>query len=182
MASQVAKTANQASSKVDKKANPDLLKKPKRETPSINLNSFTQEEEAKEEVQEDTKDIQLREPFNEEKLKTVWDQYYELRKSQNASEMELIVLSKPRKLLDDFQVELYLSSPLETSILERAELEFVKYMRINLKNGGFKIKSVIKEVAAKDKLYTDRDKYEFMVKQNPNLKKLKDELGLDFEF
>lgn len=96
--------------------------------------------------------------------------------------MELIVLSKPRKLLDNFLVELYLSSPLETSILERAELEFVKYMRINLKNGGFKIKAVIKEVAAKDKLYTDRDKYEFMVKQNPNLKKLKDELGLDFEF
>lgn len=96
--------------------------------------------------------------------------------------MELLVLSKPWKLLDGFHVELYLSSSLEVNVLERAEQEFVKYIRTALKNGGFKLKAVIKEVEAKDKLYTDRDKFEFMVKQNPNLQKLKDELGLDFEF
>ena len=145
------------------KVKPDLLKKPKRETPSINLNSFNDEEEV-EEVKVDTKDINLREPFDENKLKEIWDQYSELRKSQNASDMELLVLSKPWKLFDDCLVELYLSSPLETSVLERAEQDFVKYMRINLKNGAFKIKAVIKEVEAKDKLYTDRDKFEFKCK------------------
>ncbi len=105
-----------------------------------------------------------------------------MRKGQNASDMELLVLSKTWKLLDDNLVELYLSSSLEVTVLERAEQEFVKFMRTTLKNGAFKIKTVIKEVEAKDKLYTDRDKFEFMVKQNPSLQKLKDELGLDFEF
>jgi len=96
--------------------------------------------------------------------------------------MELLIISKPWKLLDDYQVELYLSNSLEINILERAEQELTQFIRRTLRNGAFKLTAVIKEMEAKDQLYTDRDKFHFMVKENPDLQRLKDELGLDFEF
>ena len=34
----------------------------------------------------------------------------------------------------------------------------------------------------KDKIFTSKDKYDFMVKEQPLLQKLKDKLGLDFEY
>jgi len=33
-----------------------------------------------------------------------------------------------------------------------------------------------------EKLYTNSDKFEYLAKQNPKLKELKDRLGLDYEF
>jgi len=66
--------------------------------------------------------------------------------------------------------------------VERLESELMLYLRKTLKNGQIKLKVTIKEQEAKDKLYTDRDKFEFMVQKNKDLQKLKDILGLDLEF
>ena len=96
--------------------------------------------------------------------------------------METVVLSRPKKLHNQVDIELFLSNTLELGILERMEPELMLYLRKTLKNGDIKLKVTIKEQGAKDKLYTDRDKFEFMVKKNSDLQKLKDLLGLDLEF
>ncbi|MEL7145725.1 MAG: hypothetical protein AAFO69_05120 [Bacteroidota bacterium] len=161
----------------------DLQKKANRETPSINLNSFAEAEKKEESKQPEVQQVQLsNEPFDEQRLKEVWDGFITSRSSTTISDIELIVLKKPWKLLDNYEVELYLNSHVEIPRFEKVEQSLVQYVRRELNNGLFKVKPVIKEAELQDQLYTDRDKYEFMVKKNPHLKDLKDELGLDFEF
>ncbi len=141
---------------------------------------MTEEPEAEEE--KEIEEISDRENFDQEKLDKVCEEYRAQRKAEGASDMELIILNKPLELLENFQLQLVLSNTLELNILERAEAGLVQHLRKTLSNGQIKLKTEITEVEEKDKLYTDRDKFEFMVQKNPDLQKLKDRLGLDFEF
>lgn len=163
---------------------PNLLKKKDRETPSINLNSFEEATRKEETTKEpEIKQDQLaNEPFDEQRLREVWDGFLKSEHAKEISDIELIALKRPWKLQGNYEVELYLNSQVEKPRFEKVEQRFVLYIRRQLNNGLFKINPVIKEAEQKDQLYTDRDKYEFMVKKNPHLKDLKDELGLDFEF
>ncbi len=124
-------------------------------------------------------EIKGEEPFDEEKLEKVWEELKVLRKK---SEMEVGVLSRPKKLHPEHEIELFLSNTIELGILERMEQDIVLYIRKTLNNGKIKLKSTIKEQDVKDKLYTDRDKFAYMIKKNPDLQNLKDILGLDLEF
>ena len=159
-----------------------MRKKTSKETPSINLNALAdigkEENETPTEVQVTYDNV----PFDEEQLQRVWDEFIKIRTEMAVSDIELIILKKPWKLLENNEVELYLNSHLEVPRMEKVEKELVQYVRKQLNNGQFKVKAVVKEAELKDQLYTDRDKYDFMIKKNPHLKDLKDELGLDFEF
>ena len=157
----------------------DKSKQVKKETPSINLSSIHKEEEVEEEEVEEIND---RETFDQEMLNQALKDYVSKRKAEEASEMELLILQKPFTLLEGNQLQLVLSNSLELNILERLEQDVTQYLRKTLKNGLIKIQPQVAEVEEKDKLYTDRDKFQFMVQKNPELQKLKDRLGLDFEF
>ncbi len=75
-----------------------------------------------------------------------------------------------------------LSSSLEISILERLEQGIVQFFRIKLKNSMIQLQKEVSEQEKSKKLYTSKEKYDYMVEQNPALKDLKERLGLDFEF
>lgn len=163
------------------KIDPSLAKPIKKKTPTLSLtDDGTPEEVEKEE--EKVEEINETLEFNQEELNNALSEYIEIRKQQEASDMELLILNKSFELLENFQIKLVLSNSLELNILERAEQELVQFLRKQLQNGKIKLLPEIKEQEAKDKLYTDRDKFQFMVEKNPELQKLKDRLGLDFEF
>ena len=97
--------------------------------------------------------------------------------------MEQLIFNRLLKIKEGFILELQLRSTLEISILERFEHELVNHLRSLLKNDQILIeKVVLEEEEQTRKLYTSADKYEYMVQQNPNLKLLKERLGLDFEY
>ncbi len=75
-----------------------------------------------------------------------------------------------------------LSSSLEISILERLEQGIVQFFRKELKNSLIQLQKEVSEQEKSKKLYTSKEKYDYMVEQNPALKDLKERLGLDFEF
>jgi hypothetical protein len=85
-------------------------------------------------------------------------------------------------LKDDHKVLLTLRSQLEVSILEKFEDELVPFLRNHLQNDHLRLVKQVDEGKTEQKLYTGQDKYHYMVSQNPVLKKLKEDLGLDFEF
>lgn len=96
--------------------------------------------------------------------------------------MELLVLNRPLKKIGDHNVLISLASNLETNILERAEQGIVHYLRSELKNTMLLIEKEVKEQETTKKLYTSKDKFEYMAEQNPMLKEMKERLGLDFEY
>ena len=96
--------------------------------------------------------------------------------------MEQLLLSRPLTKEDENELVIHLSSALEISILERFEHDLITFLREKLSNDFIAIRKEVEENKEKEQLYTSSDKYEYMSKINPKLKKLKERLGLDFEY
>ncbi len=94
----------------------------------------------------------------------------------------MLVLNRAVEKTGDHDVIIHLASSLETSILERLEQSIVQFFRKRLKNSFILLQKDVSEQEKSKKLYTSKEKYDYMVEQNPALKDLKERLGLDFEF
>ena len=70
----------------------------------------------------------------------------------------------------------------DSAILDRIEADLVNFLREALSNDQLVLQKEIREDLKKGKIFTSKDKYDFMVKEQPLLQKLKDKLGLDFEY
>lgn len=131
---------------------------------------------------EENRKEKKKEYFDQEQLEEVWKEFRELRINNGAGDMEQLLLSRELKIENENELIIFLNSALEISILERFEHELVIFLREKLQNDFINIEKEVKEEEQKEKLYTSSDKYDYMAKQNPNLKKLKERLGLDFDY
>lgn len=96
--------------------------------------------------------------------------------------MEQLVLNRAVRKVGENNVMISLASPLETNILERAEQDIILFLRTKLENAAILMEKEVKEQETSKKLYTSKDKFEYMAEQNPALKEMKERLGLDFEY
>lgn len=154
---------------------PSTSDKPK-ETPSI-----FGKKKAKEQSEDTTPIAEKRETsFSDEDLQKVWKGFADQK--TNAGDTERLVLSKSVKKGEGHSVIIMLGSQLEVSFLDKFDTELVQYFRAELDNDHVVIRTEIAEIAEEKKLYTSTDIFDYMVKQNPDLKDLKDRLGLDFDY
>jgi DNA polymerase-3 subunit gamma/tau len=167
------KTVESAAPSLESK--PDSLSPTQKETPSI----FKKKKDHP--PKEDKEKILKNEAFTEGELQEAWKGFIELRKKKVVSEMEQLILTR-QITKKDMNALIVLNSSLEIAILDRIEVELVNFLRETLSNDQLIVHKEVKEDPKKDKLYTSKDKYDFMVKEQPLLQKLKDKLGLDFEY
>jgi DNA polymerase-3 subunit gamma/tau len=153
----------------------EILSPSQKETPSI----FKKKKDQP--LKEVKEKILKNEAFTETQLQAAWKDFIELRKKKVVSEMEQLILTR-QITKKDMNALIVLNSSLEIAILDRIEIELVNFLREALSNDQLTLQKEVKEDPKKDKLYTSKDKYEFMVKEQPLLQKLKDKLGLDFEY
>ncbi|MEM6643829.1 MAG: hypothetical protein AAF616_12690 [Bacteroidota bacterium] len=91
-------------------------------------------------------------------------------------------MSRDLSIDDEHRVIIHLASQLEVNFLEKMEVKLTQYLRSSLQNDHIILKhDVIQEEETK-KLYTSKDIFDHMVKENPALQELKDRLGLDFDY
>ncbi len=149
-----------------------------RETPT--LVSKKKEEEVKKDQPGNQQ--KLSSEFTKEQLLESWTQFVNKRKKKGTGEMEQLILNRQLSKTGDQEVTMLLFSELETTILEKIEMELVSHLRKTLENDFIVLKKKVREEEAKQKLYTSSDKFDYLAEQNPKLKELKDKLGLDLEF
>jgi len=118
--------------------------------------------------------------FTEDQLQAAWKAYAEQK--ADAGDTEKLVLGKQIKKVSNHEVVLILGSQLEVSFLEKFDTELVQFLRKELHNDHVVIRTELEELDEAKKLYTSTDIFDYMVKQNPDLKDLKDRLGLDFDY
>ena len=121
------------------------------------------------------------EAFTEVELQDAWKHFIELRKKEVVSEMEQLILTR-QMIKKGMNAFIMLNSSLEIAILDRIEADLVNFLREALSNDQLVLQKEIREDLKKGKIFTSKDKYDFMVKEQPLLQKLKDKLGLDFEY
>jgi len=120
--------------------------------------------------------------FDQEALDVAWKLFAETRAKLNMGDAEKLVLGRKLEKREGNEVQIILDSQLEMSILEKVEQDLVQFMRKTLSNDHIFLTKSVQEHSEKQMLYTSKDKYAYMVEQNPALQELKDRLGLDFEY
>ncbi|MEE9460464.1 MAG: DNA polymerase III subunit gamma/tau [Bacteroidales bacterium] len=84
---------------------------------------------------------------------------------------------------DALQIEVIFSNSSQIEEFNRdIKHDLVSYLEDTLQNTQFRIIPVVQEVEGNENLlYTSEEKYDHMIKKNPNLGKLKERFNLDFE-
>ena len=91
-------------------------------------------------------------------------------------------MSKP-SLIDDYKIQLQIANKSQEVLIEKEKINLHEFLRNKLPHDNIEIVTKIQENNNEERTpYTNKDKYEQMTKENPNLNKLKKELGLDFDF
>lgn len=118
-------------------------------------------------------------PFTEQELQAVWNQFAETRKKFQA---EYQLLRQPFELLNQ-TITVHFHHPVQETMLNNLRIELSAFVREQLKNNSIQIVGYLKvEEEGKKMIYTNRDKFDFLLDKNPMLRELKDRLGLDTDF
>ena len=149
---------------------------------SPDLNSILNEE-----VKEDVKDKgekvnsivnEKNQILDKKNLKSFLDEYIKIK---NISNSKLSVLNK-EFTIDKNEISIKLGSDLENEIFEDLKNDLLLKIKGHFKNQEIKFKISIDKKKKSKKLYTGKEKFEFLMKNNKEIKNLKNQFNLDYEF
>lgn len=140
-----------------------------------------QQAEQKEETEnkEETDLSELNETVDQKKLETVWSLLLKKYEGKKPRLFSMLNANKP-SLKSETIIDFILSNQLQKESLESVKSEILNFLRQELRNGKLDLNFVISDEKPKDKLFTDKDKYEYLSNKNKNLNSLKQQLNLDF--
>ncbi len=121
-------------------------------------------------------------PFTQDELLEKWNGYADQIKDEKPRMSSSLKHHLPF-LGDALQIEVVFSNSSQIEEFNRdIKKDLVRYLEEALQNTQFKIIPVVLELEGKENmLYTSEEKYDHMIKKNPNLGKLKERFNLDFE-
>ena len=117
-------------------------------------------------------------PFTPQQLQQAWHEFAEQRKKFQA---EYQLLSQPYEL-DKGKVILPLHNPVQEMMLSNLRVDLTTFLRDKLRNQSINVIGELREADERKVIYTNREKFDYLVAKNPILKEFKDRLGLDTDF
>ena len=118
--------------------------------------------------------------FSQDRLNEVWKAYADkLAKTQPGFYATLTRYSPLLK--ENYLIELTLDNAAQEEDLKDKKMELLSILRNELKNNKVDIITKVIDSPHIDKPYTNTEKFNKMAEKNPNLTKLKNQLGLDVE-
>ena len=163
-----------------------IIEKPKSENDIINKDTpnlknllITKNEEVKTEIELKKEEIEINKKvsFSEEEFNLLINSFIGSLKEKKSE----VAILKKQKVIEGTSITFYLDNKLEGSIYdsilnrlnERLKNRFTEKITLNKK---------INQTKKEKTIYTNKEKFEYLVKKNDNLNQLKSKLGLDYEF
>lgn len=84
--------------------------------------------------------------------------------------------------LEGTQIVLQVTHPFEEQLLQTLKADATAFLRHQLQNTQITIQGNLMVTEAKKLIYTNREKFEFLLDKHPALKDLRDRFGLDADF
>ena len=113
----------------------------------------------------------------------VWKEYVKNQKDAGKSNFAATLEMSRPTLLDDCKIQLQIANKSQEVVIQKEKIDLHEFLRNKLQHDNIEVVTKIQEKNDEERIpYTNKDKYEQMTKENPNLNKLKKELGLDFDF
>ncbi len=118
-----------------------------------------------------------KEHFTFEQLKVKWDAF--LKRLDDRPNLQSTLSNLP-ELKDDYQLVLEIENTVQEDLIGNIKPELVSWLRIELKNSFIQLNTIITEKVKGRIIYTDAEKYEELIKENPGLALLRKKFNLDF--
>ena len=173
ISAQEVKEASKPVSKVRKRSRSGL-------SISAALDDKEEEAEQAENSKESSKDLP-KDEFDATQLENHWRDYLQQIKEAGRKRIYSSLSNKHLELLDNHTVALELDNDIQVDFFNEERTEILSYLRKKLNNYALQFET---RRAANTKVlepYTPQEKYEYMLKKNPMLKKFRDKLDLDLE-
>ncbi|WP_410220432.1 DNA polymerase III subunit gamma/tau [Pedobacter sp.] len=119
-----------------------------------------------------------REHFTEEQFYFYWEQLS--IKAKNEDKINLFtLLSSNKPLIEGTEITILVENLALESTFHNEKIDLLNFLRANLKNFDLQIQA--KRIASKqsNRIYTNKDKYNYMVEKNPQLEELRRRFNLD---
>lgn len=122
---------------------------------------------------------EARESFTYDRLLEVWNQYIQILKSTDKINLFTILNNFAPKLLSPVLIEISVESKTQEQFVVQESVELMNFLRNQLQN--FAVDITFKQVERKieNRLYGNREKYDYLVNKNPKLDELRKRFNLD---
>ncbi|WP_316797915.1 DNA polymerase III subunit gamma/tau [Pedobacter frigidisoli] len=122
---------------------------------------------------------EARTPFTNERLQEVWSNYVQQLKAADKINLFTILNNFPPTLVSPVLIEISVESKTQEQFVVQESVELMNYLRNTLQN--FAVDITFKQVERKieNRLYGNREKYEYLVNKNPKLEDLRRRFNLD---
>ncbi len=148
----------------------------------LNHHVFTQDTTSTEtQVKEEIPIQNNSKKFTKEELDEIWQSYGRLLQEEEKN-AEFNLMAKPFEIKEDHLIIIQIDNSLEEDILNRFRTHLTNYLRKKLENNLIRVETILNKKKENKKLYTNKDKFEFLARKNPNLVNLKNKFGLDIDF
>lgn len=117
-------------------------------------------------------------PFTPEQLQKAWTEFAEQRKKFQA---EYQLLSQAYEVNGGI-ITIPLHNPVQEMMLSNIRVDLTTFLRDKLRNQSINVVGELREADQRKVIYTNREKFDYLVAKNPILKEFKDRLGLDTDF
>ena len=137
----------------------------------------------KEGLPENTETLQpeANESVKLEELQRCWKAFAEKRRDAG-KDAEYVLLNQSIELREEHIIEIRLTNTVQQPILDGLRTELTQYLRHHLKNNLLTLDAKLVQMESKDMVYTAREKFNYLAEKHPELKILKERLGLDTDF
>jgi hypothetical protein len=145
---------------------------------TVKLTNLLKVEPKKEQSAEQQVKQEPDQPYTPEQLQKAWNEFAELRKKFQA---EYQLLSQTYET-DGGKITIPLHNPVQEMMLSNIRVDLTTFLRDKLKNQSINVVGELREADQRKVIYTNREKFDYLVAKNPMLKEFKDRLGLDTDF
>ncbi|TDG35225.1 DNA polymerase III subunit gamma/tau [Pedobacter changchengzhani] len=122
---------------------------------------------------------EAREAFNYDKLLEIWNRYIQILKDADKINLYTILNNFAPTLKSDVLIEISVESKTQEQLIQQESVELMNFLRNELQN--FAIDIIFKQVERKieNRLYGNREKYDYLLGKNPKLDDLRKKFNLD---
>ena len=122
---------------------------------------------------------EAREPFTYDRLLEVWNKYIQILKAADKINLFTILNNFAPKLVNPTLIEISVESKTQEQFVVQESVELMNFLRHQLQN--FAVDITFKQVERKieNRLYGNREKYDYLVNKNPKLDELRRRFNLD---
>ena len=120
--------------------------------------------------------------FSYNKFQKVWSDLLADVKIKGQTNLYIILSSHKPEIKDKFNILLPINNSSQIEIYRENEMKVLSFLRKRLENGSVNIVLEVINEVEKMKPYTNQDKFQAMIKENPQLNSLRLKLGLDPDY